>query len=199
MFISHQYKFIFIKTRKTAGSSIENIFLNKIKNDFVFGGMPFEKLDPINIRECEHSGYKFISRKFPKEWSEYYKFTVERNPWDKVVSRYHWYNAERPKKARGSFEEFIFGKKKFFFKNDWDLYANDQPLVDNVLRYENLNNDFKDVCRILNLPYNNELNHTKLKSQYRNKADYRSHYTEKTKAEVYKHYKGTIDYFNYKF
>lgn len=200
MLISHRHKFIFIKTKKTAGSSIETILMDKIGNDFIFGGMPFEGLDPINInQECEHVGYKFISRKFPYEWKNYYKFCVERNPWDKVVSRYHWYNKERPNKARGSFEEFVLGKKKHFFKNDWPLYAALNPVVDKVIKYENLNNEFAEVCQLLNIPYNNELASVKLKSKYRNKTEYRHYYNIETRTAVHEAYRQTIDYFNYTF
>jgi len=199
MLISHTHKFIFIKTKKTAGSSIEKILLDKLDNNIVFGGMPFENIDPINVRECEHSGYQFISKNFPTEWKTYYKFCVERNPWDKVVSRYHWYKKELPKKAGNTFEEFVLGRKQHFFRNDWSLYAKQSPLVDNVIRYENLNEEFKKVCDIIGIDYQNELNVVKLKSKYRKENSYRQMYNDETKQVVYNAYKQTIDYFDYKF
>ena len=97
MIISPKYKFIFIKTQKTAGSSIEKILLDKISNDknLIFGGMPPENMPPINLdKNFEHSavhvGKEIIEKHYPNEWKTYFKFTIERNSWDKVVSLYHW-------------------------------------------------------------------------------------------------------------
>ena len=73
MIISPKYKFIFIKTQKTAGSSIEKILLDKIADDenLIFGGMPPENMDPINLDEvAEHRGRVFISRRYPDNGSK---------------------------------------------------------------------------------------------------------------------------------
>lgn len=102
MIISHRYKFIFIKTLKTAGTSIE-IFLGKIcgDDDIITTIYPKEcqhvprnyMKDNRRIRFYNHMPAHAIEAEILEEvWDEYYKFCFERNPWDKTLSHYHMLN-----------------------------------------------------------------------------------------------------------
>ncbi|MES2818601.1 MAG: sulfotransferase family 2 domain-containing protein, partial [Pseudomonadota bacterium] len=145
MIISHQYKFIFIKTRKTAGTSIEAFLSQCCGPDDIF--------TPITPSVASHqprnhagfynhiSGHEVRARLGCEQWESYFKFCVERNPWDKVLSFYHfvrvfWYAGDL------SLAEFLETK---YFRVDWPLYtdpfAPGQLLVDKVLRYETLADD----------------------------------------------------------
>src|SRR6266542_4496127 len=125
MILSHKYKFIFIKTAKTAGTSIE-AFLSRHcgASDVVTpieppveGHQPRNYLGFINpiheilerpgkifaaLRHSITSREKFyrhmpafeVQKRVPCEvWNSYFKFCVERNPWDKVLSHYHMHAA----------------------------------------------------------------------------------------------------------
>jgi len=202
MFISHKYRFIFIKTRKTAGSSLEKFFLDIHNNDkeYVFGGMPPEHLLPINcVGDVEHKGWKWIEKHFPNEWKNYYKFTVERNSWDKVVSIYFWQRYYGPWKIK-PFNEYIKTQKKLFNRKCWSLYTDDNNLkVDNVIQFGNLHNNFKKIARNIGIPYTNELLNIKLKTSQRDNQNYQEMYNEETKKLVGKSYKSVIDFFQYTF
>ena len=99
MIISHKYKFIFIKTRKTAGTSIE-VFLSGVcgENDVVGPLGPAEEshrprnyknLRGLNVH-TEHAAAGRIKSCISKSvWNNYFKFCVERNPWDKAISYYY--------------------------------------------------------------------------------------------------------------
>ncbi len=189
MILSHRHRFIFLKMRKTAGTSIE-IALSKFcgPEDII---TPLEPQDqairdrlgypgPQNhlkkpgeygagdiwrlvrgrrrqVRYWDHIGAKQLRRHVsPEIWNSYYKFCFERNPWDKVVSYYHYI---RDFHARGggksvpdSIEEFVecgwAGQV-----SDFDRYTIDDSLaVDHVGRYENLNTELGEIARRLNLP-----------------------------------------------
>lgn len=205
MFISHKYKFIFIKTRKTGGSSIEKFFVDLHKpNEYIFAGMSPENMCPHNLLDSndrEHSGWKYILKKYPQEWCTYYKFTVERNPWDKVVSLHNFYKVILPKKAKPTFKEFLTQPKKFFYIDDWNLYTdNGNVVVDRILQYKVLHQDFKSLCYQIGIPYNNELQTLNLKRNFRNrKIPYQDYYDNELKKIVNDYYNEPIKYFNYQF
>lgn len=196
MIISHKYKFIFIKTRKTAGSSIE-FFLDKYldKND-ISTGSDIDGLSARNIDIDGHVGYRWICKNFPKEWKTYYKFAVDRNPWDKTVSQYHWYETVKPNKTSKGFDNFVLSKK-FNSYVDWNKYGiQTSVVVDELVQYENLHHWFR---RQPIMPYNDELLSVRLKSESRPYKHYRDYYSKNTKRKISEIYKPLIDYFDYKF
>jgi len=206
MFISHKYRFIFIKTRKTAGSSIEK-FLRDVHEDpldYVHAGMPPENLKPVNLKKTkkkkiEHAGWKLISKIYPVEWKSYYKFTIERNSWDKVVSTYFWQKQNGPWEIN-EFDDYVKTQNKLFNRNDWNLYTkNNQLVVDNVIQYDNLSQDFFGIAYKLKIPYNNELKTIRLKGNIRKNNDYRSMYNKETEEIVRQSFSAPIAYFNYQF
>lgn len=204
MFISHKYKFVFIKNTKTGGSSVEKFFTDIHKADeYIFGGMPLENMPPHNIknlRDAEHLGHLIIAKLWPNEWNSYYKFTLERNPWDKVVSLYFYYLKTNPSKVNKGFKEYIESKEFKCWIDDWNRYTkNNIPVVDSILQHSSLNNDMNKICNTLNIPYNNELNYIRLKDGYRANKNYRGFYDQETVKTILDLYRSTIDYFNYKF
>jgi len=78
---------------------------------------------------------------------------VERDPFDKIISAHAWVTARRRMDGRPeqSLQEFIAGDISAW--SDWDSYTeNNVPIVDRVLRYENLESELNDTCEILKLP-----------------------------------------------
>ncbi|WP_289036294.1 sulfotransferase family 2 domain-containing protein [uncultured Roseibium sp.] len=171
MIISHSHKFIFIKTRKTAGSAIE-IALSKFlgPNDIITSS----PLEGIEARNCPdelknrygfydgHQGQDYIRKEFPNEWRNYYKFTSERHPVDKVLSGYRWsmvlndkYRAigiDVKKPKPNSLSEFLNSGRT---PCDWTKYAkNDVVLVDTVIEHKKINDGYRHVCNEIGLPQN---------------------------------------------
>jgi hypothetical protein len=184
--VNHRHKFIFVKTRKTAGTSIE-IALSPFcgPRDVI---TPITPEDEQVRRALGYRGpqnYRLPLRKYSREdvvarlagrpsrdfynhmpaaeirrrvgrkvWFAYYKFAVERNPFDKALSSYYWYTRKTPER---SFSEWLATTPVERVCN-YDMYAvNGALVVDRVLRYENLAKEIREVFAQLGLPEDLEL------------------------------------------
>lgn len=198
MIISHKHKFIFVKTRKTAGSSIENFLYKKLGPDDICTGSPLDGTPRLNHPvEDGHVSAKWIKQHYPYEFENYFTFAVERNPWDKIVSFFYWYRNKKPGKTKKGFDEFVINNKKLENLNDWKMYTLDNKVVLNkILRYEDIHNEFKTIP----VPYTDELLKTFLKTEYRANRHYKQMYTKtSTKNKVHRSFLNVIEEFTYSF
>jgi len=217
MIISHKHKFIFFKTRKTAGSSIQVALAKHCGSDDIVTGQYRDGIDDnsqsaglnmdrfyTNHPHPEIVPTKmFIEQNFGKEvWDSYFKFGFIRNPYEIVVSRYFW---ERRGKGGTiedcSIEDFKeFTKKELLeYEHDWlhpYIAINDKIELDFIGKYETLQDDFKFICQKLNLP-NTELPFKK--GGFREKKHYSTYYDDETKDVVKNFFKKDIELFGYNF
>ena len=161
--ICQEYKCIFIHIPKTAGQSIENFFLNLV-------GLTWETRDRLLLKYNENSklGPERLAHLTTEEYlrcghinedkfSSYFKFSFVRNPWERLVSEYHYQKYDQ----RFSFNEFVkYGFPKPDLSNayrhimpQYDFIYNQEGklLVDFVGKFETLQRDFDEVCRILEI------------------------------------------------
>lgn len=100
MIVSHKYKFIFSKPRKVAGTSIE-VALSKYcgPDDSITPNVSSADIDADAYTDYARNWEGFFNHMRPSRirqcvgrsvWNNYYKFTIVRNPWDMVVSRFFW-------------------------------------------------------------------------------------------------------------
>jgi Sulfotransferase family len=223
--VSHTHKYIFIKSLKTAGTSIEAALSQHCgENDMVtpLGDYWFNRDErgkwihsSMNAEGfSQHDPAAEVRRKVPPEvWNRYFKFSIARNPWDRVVSLYSWEARNRPalKPARRlyhrlgvPFNEFRETKKLFreFVAGDWTtndrFYLIDGELcVDFVIRYEHLVRDFDEVRRRVGLP---AMTLPHLKTGLRaGEHGYTDYYDEMGKAIVAQRHEKDISLFGYVF
>ena len=189
MIISHKYKFIFIKTRKTAGTTIEyNISKYLGKNDIItpsnqsvylshnyFYDTKISKLlkriylnkigNKFREKFSEHDHAikikKIINKNF---YDDYFKFCVEREPVDKCISYYFMRknsSTSTTKKQKMTWDDFV---KKKRFPEDSNFYSyDDKLLVDKIIKYENLDIELNKILKdrgIDNFKIDNSLNNT---------------------------------------
>ncbi len=180
MIISHEHKFIFIKTEKTAGTSLE-IALSEIcgPNDIItpitpndekkrkelgYRGaqnhyIPFSKYTQLDwarffLKQRKAKFYNHMPALEVKAlvsdevWSNYYKFSFDRNPWDKMISWYYWKNQN---KQYNSIDDFIVAGKGGDIKG-FDLYTiGGVQAVDDVFKYEELTSALSIISEKINL------------------------------------------------
>jgi hypothetical protein len=180
MIVSHKHKFIFIKTRKTAGTSIE-IALSKIcsGNDIItpitvvdeklrdsFGGVgaknykiPFRNYRPIDVFNMliNRKLISYVNHMHAKDikhfvgddvWNSYFKFTFDRNPYDKAVSLYYYLGGD---KKYGNFKNFIQGEDLNYL-DSFNMYSIDgQVAVDKVYKFEEMHDALIDINKQLHI------------------------------------------------
>jgi len=183
--INNKHKFIFLHIGKCAGSSIKSALNSSCEGCEYSNGHP--TLDFLYS--------KILPTHSP---SDYFKFSVTRNPWDRVVSLYHhmttvtkrWPNNPEKRKIQfnGTFEEFV---------NKTTYVNTDYFELDYIIRYESLQHDFNIVCDRLNIKQ------IKLPcidyDTGRPARNYQSYYNAKLQQIVAEKYAKDIEMFKYKF
>ena len=126
-----------------------------------------------------------------KNFNNYIKFCVVRNPYDAIVSSYFF------RKIKIPFKEYA---KTAVVKNFFRYSINNDCVCDYYIRFEHLKEDIIKMCEILNINiYNiNDLPHHK-RNKRRKKISYRKYYDERTRELVYQNNKKEIDLFGYTF
>lgn len=83
-------------------------------------------------------------------WNSYFKFSIERNPFDRAISFYYW--IMRHASTSRSFEDRLLNIRPRKLSN-WPIYTiDDQIAVDYMLRYESLESDMREVEKAIGLP-----------------------------------------------
>lgn len=226
MIISHTHRYIFIKSTKTAGTSIEAALSSHCGDDDIvtpLGDYEFNR-DASGAwvhRSMNEGAYKqhddalTIRNSLPTEtWDSYFKFSIARNPWERTLSRFFWNHrndpALKPKKRfyhhlGVPFDELGPARQafaRFLAEEAWDtndrFYIIDDALcVDFVIRYEHLADDLKTVCKRVGLP---ELELPHLKSGLRSRSHhYSEYYDATTRALVAERHQNDIRHFGYTF
>lgn len=242
MIICHSHRFIFIKTRKTAGSSVEIALsrncgpgdilttlsekrgeegLRRQEGGFGPAGWQKRILQHRGLREWRrfvrhgvraprfdrHETARDVRRKLGAEtWDSYFRFTIERNPWDRAVSRYWWdwgkgRNSD-PGKAPplSDYLHYLASEKPFKLTN-WDHYAIDGRIaVDRVLFYESLSEGLARLRSDLDLPHEVALPGARSKSGFRPPAStYRTQLSEADRRLIERVCAREIEAFGYTF
>ena len=171
MIISHRLKVIYIKLEKVAGTSFE-IALSKycdhnyiitpirkrdeaIRQSLGFNGPHnYTKLNNVSLEFYNHISAQKIKRLIPSDiWNNYLKIATIRCPYDMFISSYY---ASVPKWRRGNFyrktlDEFVTNNNVVLMRV-CDLHIEGKIPVDFLIRYENLNEDIKNLEGKINCP-----------------------------------------------
>jgi len=199
MIISHKYNFIFVKTRKTAGSTFEKLMSPYLGENDVCTGSSRDGTPALNIQAGTngHIPLKDIMSKYFPQGTNYDIITIERNPYDKVVSSYYWHQHIKPH----MFGEMSFGeymKSCNLLPQDWELY---QPINNvKVFKYEKMGDLYTWLKKMRGLHISlDKVGQTKLKSGIRKVKDYKELHNDTTKKIVSQLFADEIKEFRYEF
>ena len=129
-------------------------------------------------------------------WDGYFKFCVERNPWDKTVSDFYMQRWERG--GNLSFDEYI---GRGYFRLNYYMYTDPRGnvLVDRILKYENLIGELGEVFNKLGIPFDGSLG-VSAKTEYRvDRGPYHTMYSDAQKSLVEKVFDPEIRMHGYQF
>ena len=149
-----------------------------------------------------------------KEFTEYFKFTFVRNPWDRVVSAYEYLReggmnesdrrwSENVLAQFDGFERFItewlaetggYGQIHFMPQYEFICLDGTEPRVDYIGRFEQINEDFNVICRELGIDAS-----LSSENESKRRSDYKKYYNQRTRQIVKDMYSEDIDLFSYKF
>ncbi len=174
MMILREPKLVFIKTKKTGGSSIEitlgqllragdfaspltreeeslrrgkrKIVLNSVKMLRERGGGKIRVRNP-------HAGIEIVNGYLSDLADGCTRFCVERNPWDKAVSAFYFWMHQRKTEITNPTEQFArFCRAQLRYFSDFHLYSEEgQIAVDRVLQYDNLQEEFDSFLKSLGI------------------------------------------------
>lgn len=213
MLLSLRYKFLFIHTAKTGGTSVRDALgYYKWTDPWRLPMFLCSKLSGVTghrlgIKFPRHAKAIAAREMLPRElYDALFKFAFVRNPWDLQVSSYHHIRRERPRLVEhlSSFDDFLRWKfseaRPYQFhvdtsidvQSDYVVDLHGEVIVDFIGRYETLNDDFHRACRKIGIK-TPELPHRRRATD--RDADYRHYYSDAMAEQVAGHFARDIELF----
>ena len=166
--ICHSKKFIFLKTRKTGGTTLEMALqgfcapgqevperTGYVETDH--GVIGTRAYDGIQAPVIEHMpARKVRAHVGPEIWRSYTKVSVVRNPYEKLVSEFYWQvrdaRAMSEKEQIGAFRDWVRSDTRKWTLEDRNVVAINARLVaQQVVRYERFAEDIALLAERLDL------------------------------------------------
>lgn len=171
--VSHMHQFVYLKTHKTASTSVEMLLeplcrppgWNVVKptreahSSYGIVGrrhggkaIPFRLFnwqDHMSASQCRRA----LGR---KKWNTYAKIATVRNPFDRMLSSYFWRNKHIDPNQEDS-AAVITGFRNFIANANWNddtdiVTLNGKFVIDHAIRYEKLEEDLTKLIADLDLP-----------------------------------------------
>jgi hypothetical protein len=198
-----QLKVIYISISKTGISSIRSMFLEKI-------GEEYDKENYGTIHHKTKEVFNYIPQKEIDKNHDCFKFSMVRNPFDRLVSCYtnKILKEDYPPIQKGygnlfyqgmPFDEFVHSVCKVpdifsdrHFRSQYSyIYYKGKSLVDYIGRFENLEEDLAFIIDKYDL---GKIPHINKSSK---RSDYRDYYTPELVELAYQRYRDDIEKFDY--
>lgn len=207
--------FLFVHVPKTGGNSVAEKLIPYCQADTGFTPQTDDKADlfienSYGLRR-HASVTKWTKALGAEQFARLFKFTILRNPWDRLVSHFI-YKARKQNRTGWTYEsfdqaEFLLWLQKYAVTFDQlcrldegspqvanRVYPQPGYPIDFYLRLESMEEDWQTLCGLLKLRPE--------PLQHRNKgehAPYRKYYNSETYQEVARRCASEIEHFGYRF
>lgn len=210
--LSHELKCVFVHIPKTAGMSVERYFLEILGLDeeqrpqLLLRPNNDPALGPPRLAHLKAADYVGCGHISEIDFNRYFRFSVVRNPWDRLVSMYRYLGHAK----KTDFSDFVFNRfypklwreMSYFVRPQVDFIydSSGRLLVNEILRFESLEEGFAKIRERLGLPAS-ELPRVNTSYQRPGKKNppYQTYYKAETRLWVSELYRSDIERFGYSF
>ncbi|MEX0853106.1 MAG: sulfotransferase family 2 domain-containing protein [Bauldia sp.] len=205
--LCHAYRTILVHVPKTAGQSIEMVFLGKLnlvweeRAPLLLQPNRDPTRGPPRLAHLYASEYVGLGHVRPETFASYFKFGVVRNPWARAVSEYKFAYRPRGVPFRAFLGEVIGRRRGVVEARHIDpqvqflCAADGTRMVDRVLRYESLASEFAEVSQAIF----GEAHSLPMRNVSRDRTDYRVFYDDDSRQFIAKAYRDDVRTFGYEF
>lgn len=208
--IDRDRNILFIHIPKNAGTSVERTvfdnfaFDGSVSREFLFG---YDKKLNLNLQHATVSQLLEHDLVAEAELQQLNSFAIVRNPFTRAISGYIWLLKDL--KTEGSFEQFLkqqgpFSKSSLkdaphfvedhFYSQSAFIYKNNQRQVKTLLRFEDLDQDFKAFSN--KMGWNFELN-SHFKKNRKSRWKLAKLLTRENRALIVERYREDFENFGY--
>ncbi len=218
MIVSHRRKFIYVHLGRTGGRSLTTaLAVHCGPDDIITTVEGHPGRNEAGFRR-HATASEIRGQVGQRVWNEYFKFTFERNPWDKILSRYWSYAGTDLKKSYKKVYEKLFGGpltfKQWFAMRVWQgrLFGlghirlprhyhcyteNDRQTIDFIGRFECRQEHLALLSERLGLPIDTSVRiGTKTR---KNRAPYTEHYDQGMRRIVERIFRRDNEFLGYAF
>lgn len=200
---SKNNKFIFIEIYRSGSRSVVKALEKYQYNETVLKKITRninKNLNSSYFKELppKHSTYEEYLNFFGKKYNNYFSFAFSRNPFSWQVSIFHYMKEQVNHPQHNiiknfSFDEYIYWRcnEDHDLQNKFVFDKNKNLKISYLGKLENINNDFKFVCKELNIK--NELKHINQTKH----SNYRSYYSTLSEKMILKYYEEDFDLLGY--
>ena len=223
MIISHSRRFILVKARKTASTSVERAIIPQLAAGDVWtpisipsiAGRNYYSLWPVDLLTAKWSVFRDLvgrdsawHHRFyfdhmplskirytlaPDTFTSYRKYVFDRNPWDYLVS-FYFFRRRKGEVANWDFDRFLH---EYPVIQNRELYTEKgEVIADRVFRFEELAEGLKSIAAETGLSFDALPSD---KAGFRDGKDYRSFYTPASRDLVASRFAQTIALLHYDF
>ncbi len=192
-------KSLFFHISKTGGTTIMNYFAERSDSE-----TNLKLYHPVGNLEWSHATYEMCKKELNNIFNDLYKFTIVRNPYDRIVSEFFYRKKYGYKNTFNSinmnFEKFVnqlyeifplikrmshINQSHFILQKDYCGEGVD------IFKYE----QFDEIVNFLNKKFN--INIKNIKQNQSDHSNFRKYYNQKTAKQILEMYKEDFEFLGY--